>query len=174
MNPLPAPPGFADACIDGKQAIRAWARNASPDDLRDAMDHISTHHAGWLFLDLELRARHHSAHAAQMASIVQEVSDIRARLRSSEWKTWTLWFAALGVIVTFLSGARDYFDIRADESSPPPSELATPSTKPLPYDLPPVAPPVPSMKLKPASGASLPAGGSLPKTPPLPSNTQGK
>ena len=145
MTIPPAPPGFENAAAN-KQSLRAWARGATKEHLRDAMDNVGTHHAGWQILDFELRHRHQSTQSQQMESLLHDVADMRARLRSSEWKTWTLWFALLALVVTFLALWRDYFDYQAGDSKIPPAQQATAPTVPTPSDSPSKPSPVPPVK----------------------------
>lgn len=65
-----------------------------------------------------IRARADAAARSELLAIRQDVGDIRARLRSSEWRTFTLWFALIALIVAALSLARDYLRVERASVAP--------------------------------------------------------
>ena len=88
-----------------------------------------------------LREKADAATRAELLAIRHDVSDIRSRLRSSEWRTWTLWFALISMVITCLALIRDYLNVQRPDSAPSRVEPAIQSTQPSPVD--PVSLPAP-------------------------------
>ncbi len=102
-----------------------------------------------LAADHVLRERADAATRAELLAIRHDVGDIRSRLRYSEWRTFTLWFALFAVIIAVLGLIRDYLNLQKPDSAPSRVEPATRSTPSLPF--------VPSSPTAPEPPVSAPA-----------------
>ncbi len=117
--------------------------------LRNALRQYGSQSEHWAYIHVVLRERMDSASREEVAKLRHDVSDIRERLRSSEWRTWTLWFAFIGIIIAGLGLLRDYLNLQRPDSAPSHAEPAIPSTPSLPV--------VPSLPPAPAPPVSAPA-----------------
>jgi len=111
-------------------------------ELRDALRQYGSQSEHWAYIQMVLRERLDSASRAEVAKLRHDISDIRDRLRSSEWRTWTLWFAFIGIVLTGLALLRDYLNLQRHDSVPSRVEPATPSMQTSPVD--PVSLPAPA------------------------------
>jgi hypothetical protein len=100
--------------------------------LRDALRQFGSQSEHWAYIHVVLRERIDSAAREEVVKLRNDVSDIRERLRSSEWRTWTLWFAFISMVIACLALLRDYLNVQRPDSVPSRVELTTPSSQTLP------------------------------------------
>jgi hypothetical protein len=105
------------------------------DQLRDALRQYNSKSEHWGYIQMVLREHAEAASRSEIAALRHDVSDIRDRLRSSEWRTFTLWFALFGVIIAGLSLIRDYMNLQRLDSAPSHFAPATQSTATSQSDL---------------------------------------
>jgi hypothetical protein len=125
---------FAQACIDGKAAVREWARDAPDEKLRNAFDQVSPTNAFTEILKIERDFRAARATEFRLKNVEYEIRRMQETLSRPERRTWVFWFTLIGVILAGLALLRDYLNVQRPDSAPSRAEPAIVSSRPSPVD----------------------------------------
>ena len=134
MSEFTHDPEFAQACIDGKIAVREWARAASDEKLRNAFDQVSPTNALTEILKIERDFRSARATELRLKNVEDGIRRMQETLSRPKRRTWVFWFTFIGVILTALALLRDYLNVQRSDSAPSRVEPATQSTQTSPVD----------------------------------------
>ena len=103
---------FAEACLGGKIEVRAWARAATDEELRNAFDQVSPTNALTEILKVERDFRAARTTDARLLAVENGIRQIQVTLSRPEHKSWMFWLALTAAVFAILAVLRDYWNLQ--------------------------------------------------------------